>query len=266
MQPDTAAWDKTLGKYVFQATGYCPVCEADSVFRAEHDKELPEIWHLNWFRGSLFCTRCASIPRMRALAETLRRFFPEWRKLRIHESSPGRTALSPKLRAECPGYIATQYDTSLPPGSLSAKGDYRSEDLEDQTFDDASFDLVITQDVFEHLMHPDRAIREIARTLAPGGAHVMTVPLMNQLAPSRRRAKRSHDEIIHLLPPMYHGNPIDPEGSLVTVDWGYDIIEYLAYNSGMSISMVIIDDMTRGIRAALNEVIICRKLAAPPAL
>jgi hypothetical protein len=266
MAQDMAAWDKTSGKYVFETRGHCPVCEAETVFRAENDKELPEIWHLNWFRGSLVCTRCGSIPRMRALAETLRRFFPNWRDLRIHESSPGNTALSPKLRAECPGYVATHYDRTLPPGSPHASGQYRCEDLEDQTFDDASFDLVITQDVFEHLMHPDRAIREIARTLVPGGAHVLTVPLVNQLEPSRRRAKRVHGEIVHLLPPVYHGNPIDPDGSLVTVDWGYDIIEYLAYHSGMSISMIYLDDLSRGIRAALNEVLVCRKLANPPAL
>lgn len=266
MQPGKAAWDSSRGKFVFESPGYCPVCEADTVFRAEHDKELPEIWHTHWFRGSLACTRCASIPRMRALAETLRRFFPKWRSLRMHESSPGRTGLSPRLAAQCPGYVATHYDRSRLPGSIHPTGGYRCEDLEDQTFDDASFDLVITQDVFEHLMHPDRAIREIARTLAPGGAHVLTVPLVNQLEPSRRRAKTSHGETIHLLPPIYHGNPIDPEGSLVTVDWGYDIIDYLAHHSGMSISMVHLDDMRLGIHAVLTEVLICRKLATPPAL
>jgi 2-polyprenyl-3-methyl-5-hydroxy-6-metoxy-1,4-benzoquinol methylase len=34
-----------------------------------------------------------------------------------------------------------------------------------QTCADKSFDLVITQDVMEHVYHPDRVFYEIARTL-----------------------------------------------------------------------------------------------------
>jgi ubiquinone/menaquinone biosynthesis C-methylase UbiE len=46
---------------------------------------------------------------------------------------------------------------------------------EAQSFPAESFDIVVTQDVFENLFAPDRAIKEIARTLRPGGAHIMTV-------------------------------------------------------------------------------------------
>jgi len=41
---------------------------------------------------------------------------------------------------------------------------------------DESFDLVITLDVFEHVLRPAKAFAEIARTLKPGGAHIYTVP------------------------------------------------------------------------------------------
>ena len=58
------------------------------------------------------------IPRERALASVLNGWFPNWRRLRIHESSPGRRGLSPKLALECPGYTATQYLPGEPPGSI----------------------------------------------------------------------------------------------------------------------------------------------------
>jgi 2-polyprenyl-3-methyl-5-hydroxy-6-metoxy-1,4-benzoquinol methylase len=45
-----------------------------------------------------------------------------------------------------------------------------------QTFENESFDLVITSDVFEHLPDVAPAVREILRTLKPGGAHIFTVP------------------------------------------------------------------------------------------
>jgi SAM-dependent methyltransferase len=80
--------------------------------------------------------------------------------------------------------------------------------LEAQTFADGVFELVITQDVFERVMRPDRAIKEIARTLKPNGATLMTVPIVNRTRPSIRRARMEKGEITHLLEAQYHGNPI----------------------------------------------------------
>lgn len=40
------------------------------------------------------------------------------------------------------------------------------------TLEDESFDLVISQDVFEHLFNPELAFAEVARTLELGGAHL----------------------------------------------------------------------------------------------
>ncbi|MGQ0519368.1 class I SAM-dependent methyltransferase, partial [Bacillus sp. D-CC] len=50
----------------------------------------------------------------------------------------------------------------------------RCENLEDMTFQNESFDLFITQDVFEHVMEPKKAFKEIERVLKPGGALLYT--------------------------------------------------------------------------------------------
>jgi SAM-dependent methyltransferase len=188
--------------------------------------------------------------------------YPNWRDLKIHESSPsGRWGASGKLAAECEAYIASQY---LPDVQFGSDADgFRSEDLEAQTFRDARFDLVITQDVFEHLFRPDKAIAEIARTLKPGGAHIMSVPVVNKSAPSRRRASLIDGQITYHLEPQYHGNPVDPNGSLVTVDWGYDIASFLQYHSGMATNIFTIDDLAQGIRAEYIEIVVSTKAAAP---
>ena len=57
-----------------------------------------------------------------------------------------------------------------------------------------TFDLVVTQDVLEHVLDPARAA-EIARTLRPGGAHVFTVPWYHQ--PTLRRAHRENGVVVH---------------------------------------------------------------------
>jgi hypothetical protein len=252
--------------FEFRTAGRCPLCGKDTEFVATRDDPIPEQWHPNWFRESLKCLSCNSIPRQRAIFAVIELLYPEWRNMLMHESSPGPGGASGRFLAECPRYIASHYDEPLGFGNMHPSGWYRSENLEAQTFPDESFDLVITQDVFEHLFAPHKAIAEIARTLRPGGAHIMTVPIVNQTKPSARRALRDGSTVAHLLEPMYHGDPMSKDGILVTIDWGYDIIDYLAAHSTLSVSMYYIDDLSRGIRAAFNEVLVCRKSPALPAL
>jgi len=230
--------------------GYCQICETGTFFRSKND----------WLRDYFLCEKCGSIPRERSVLYTLNLLYPGWRMLRIHESSPGERGASVKIRRECAGYVASQFDLNIPFGTMHPNGKYRSEDLEHQTFADESFDLVITQDVFEHLFNPDLAIREIARTLRPGGAHVATVPMTMKERPSRRRSRQVDGQIIHDLPPEYHGNPLSPDGSLVTFDWGFDLADYLGRASGLSITIVFVDNLELGLRAQYLEVLVCRKL------
>jgi SAM-dependent methyltransferase len=136
------------------------------------------------------------------------------------------------------------------------------QDLEHQTFADDSFDIVLTQDVFEHIMHPDKAIREISRTLRPKGAAIMTVPLVNRTRPSSRRARVVNGEIVNLLEPEIHGNPLRG-GALVTIDWGYDIVLYLQEHSGLCFMLVQVDNIDLGIRADFNDVLIGFKSPVP---
>ncbi len=251
----------------FEVEGFCPVCEQRTAFVAEREQDLAPEWRNHWFRNGLLCQYCGSIPRERALLAVLTLLRPNWRELSIHESSPGTRGASLRLRDECPGYIATQYDMSLAFGTVHPDLRYRSEDLAAQTFPDGMFDVVVTQDVFEHLFDPAAAISEIGRTLKADGIYVMTVPIVRKERPSIRRAIMNHGMIEHLLvPPQYHGNPMDPNGSLVTVDWGYDICAVLSMHSGLVVTLHSIDDISRGIRAAFNEVVVGQKIASIPTI
>ncbi len=247
--PDSFA-EKAGEIYLYRAEGNCPICEAETIFSTRHE----------WFRDYLICERCRSIPRERNLFLVLMDHFPNWRDLSIHESSPVPRGVSVRLKNECARYVATQYDLAIPFGMLHPAGTYRSEDLENQSFADECFDIVVTQDVMEHLFDPVRATREIARTLRPGGAHVFSVPIVRKRESSRRRARMGDNGIEHLLPEQYHDNPISEKGSLVTVDWGYDILGHLA-RGGLAHSMHYIDDLSKGIRAEYIEVVVGWKFA-----
>jgi SAM-dependent methyltransferase len=187
-------------------------------------------------------------------------YYPNFRELSVHESSPVQRGASIKLARECKNHVPSQYDTTIQLGQHHPRHGYRSEDLENMTFEDESFDLVITQDVLEHLFDPEKAFAEIARTLKPGGAHIFTTPLVRKLKPSLRSAILDENgEVKHLEPPVYHANPVDRNGSLVTVQWGYDICNWIYESSGLFTTIFCLDNLELGIRAALIEVLVSIK-------
>lgn len=186
--------------------------------------------------------------------------YPNWRELKIHESSPGGRGVSKKLSSEAPGFSYSHFFEGVPRGGVHPARKERCEDLERLTFDDASFDLVITQDVMEHVFDPDRVFREINRVLRPGGAHIFTVPIVRKGEHTKRRARReSNGEITHICEPQYHGNPVDPDGSLVTLDWGYDIACRILTACGAPSVIFSIDDLAYGIRAEYIDVVLTYK-------
>ena len=182
--------------------------------------------------------------------------FPDWRQMAIHESSPGGPA-SAKLANECVRCLQTHWFPDVPPGSV--KNGYRSEDLEHQSFPDASFDLVITQDVFEHVLDPASAFTEVARTLKHGGAHVFTVPWYHWKQTFVRAQRASDGTVHHLAEPDYHGNPIDSNGSLVVTEWGMDLCDFVYLCSGLTTTVVQIHDRRQGIAGKFIEVFVSQK-------
>jgi hypothetical protein len=236
--------------FSFDHAGHCDICEGPVVFHSD----------FKWFRDHLLCLVCNSVPRERALMRVIDLYMPDYSRKKVHESSPGGRGVSSKLGRNCPGYSYSHYFPDVPLGTVHSQRGERCESLEALTFADNTFDLFITQDVMEHVFDPAAAFREIARVLKPGGMHILTVPLVNKTAPSRRRAALEPDGAIrHIAEPAYHGNPIDDQGSLVTMDWGYDIIGFIRNESGLSAHMLTIDEIERGIRAEYIEVLVCLK-------
>jgi SAM-dependent methyltransferase len=225
--------------------GRCPVCARPTVFVARS----------TWLRDDYKCLRCGSIPRQRALMTVLEEVAPDWRARRIHESSPdGPTA--GRMAAQCPRYDWSQFWPDVAPGA--SRDGVRCEDLTRLTFDDGSLDLFVTQDVFEHVLEPERGFAEIARVLRPGGLHVFTVPLYRS-RPTVVRARLSDGEVEHHLPPDYHSNPVDPSGSLVATEWGDDVADVIQRATGMTTTIHALSDPRRGIAGEFREVMVSRK-------
>jgi hypothetical protein len=84
--------------------------------------------------------------------------------------------------------------------------------------------------------------------------------MVNKTKASKLRARISEKrEITHLEQPVYHGNPISKGGSLVTVDWGFDICRHIFESCGLFTQIFHIDDLNSGIRAEYIEVLVTFK-------
>jgi hypothetical protein len=231
--------------------GHCPICEQDTIFEAQNA----------WFRDHLTCKSCigGSIPRERALMEVLRELAPDWKRQKIHEGSPAGRGASVVLARDCSDYVPTQFYPDVTRGAH--RDGVRCEDLEQQTFEDESFDIVISQDVMEHIFHPDRAYQEVWRTLKPGGLYLHTTPIYKGRVATERRASVGVDgKIIHLAEPEYHGNPVDPKGSLVTFHYGYDLADLIAEWTPFDVEIRRFHQRSCGIVAEFSEVVVCRKV------
>jgi hypothetical protein len=77
--------------YVINNQGHCVVCDSHVTFFSEND----------WLRDHYLCNNCSSIPRERALMYCIEKFYPNWRELNIHESSPANRGASLKLKNNC---------------------------------------------------------------------------------------------------------------------------------------------------------------------
>jgi SAM-dependent methyltransferase len=186
----------------------------------------------------------------------LDRFFPDWETTRIHESSPSNDFVS----RHCSDYSHSQFFEGIQRG-LHVSG-VQNQDLEQLTFSDSTFDLFITQDVFEHVFNPDIALREIMRVVKPGGSHVFTAPKHRGLKRSFRRAQLSPSgEVTNLHPPMLHGNPVGDCQSLVTWDYGDDFEDLLGEWSGYPVKTYVTRDRNLGLDGEYLEVFVCRKPA-----
>ena len=226
--------------------GYCSICEKGSFF----------VERTEWLRDDYFCIDCYSIPRQRAILHLLQQRFPEWCDLVIHESAAGGQS-SDKLAAECSRYTSSQFMPDIEPGEM--RGGVRCEDLESLTFANDSFDLFVTQDVFEHVLDPARAFREVARVLRPGGSHVFTVPLY-QHETSLIRARRGGDgEIVNFEEPDYHGDPGVGAGWLVATEWGKDLTKFIEDASGLKTDIIATRDPKLGLMGEFLDVFVSTK-------
>lgn len=187
----------------------------------------------NNFRETFECKYCRSISRNRHLIKTmynifgfekpwsLKRFIQQYGDLHIYEAQSFGSINTFLKKSD--NYICSEYYHTIPIGMTSKNGVF-SQDLQHLTFEDNSFEIVITQEVFEHIENYKKAFIEIYRVLKPGGCHLFTVPYSNKHK-TQKRIKTVNNRPIFLKPMVYHGDSI--RNGLVYTDFGSDLTQLI---------------------------------------
>lgn len=105
------------------------------------------------------------------------------------------------------------------------------EDAMNLSFQDETMDLILSNEVYEHVPDVEKCFKEASRILKPKGTLLFTIPFYHDNETSSRRCELVNGELVHYKPEEYHGNPIaDDKGSLVFYDYGWDILDICKKN------------------------------------
>jgi SAM-dependent methyltransferase len=204
----------------------CTVCGSISLIFLTNDN----------FRENCYCIRCRSFNRQRQIAYVLCSILGNKKvkslndlhlvdNVSIYNTETGGTLhrfLSRTNHYVCSEYFGDQYKA----------GEYINgrmhQDLMSLSFSDNQFDFLISTDVFEHVADPYIAHQEVHRVLKPGGRHIFTVPFYQSQILDENRASIQNGELVHHKEPLYHIDPIRPEGVLVFNIFAIEMIVKLA--------------------------------------
>jgi SAM-dependent methyltransferase len=173
---------------------------------------------------SVRCVRCRSSAIHMSILQVLPRVCPDLSELSVYEMS-SRGPLFEFLGLQAGKLTFSEFYDDVDPGTF--KEGVQCQDVQQLTFDDASFDLCTSTEVFEHVPDDRRGFAEIRRVLRPGGRFVFTVPLTTD-ASTVERAVLVDGELRHLLEPEYHGDVIRGQGKVLCFrNYGLDILDRL---------------------------------------
>lgn len=178
----------------------------------------------NW-RERIECPQCHMNNRQRLMATLVKQFLSDRKKSKVYfmeQVTPifmWSVSQFPKHSITGSEYLGYNYK-----GGTIING-IRHEDVTRLSFKANSLDLIVSNDVFEHVPDPMKAFKECVRVLKDGGVMLATIPFHSLEDKTVFRAQLTETGVKHLLPAQFHGNPVSSEGALVFNDFGWDILD-----------------------------------------
>jgi len=212
----------------FYVPGACYFCQCQTRFQVDMpprtiDDEYPTP---NW-REVLRCPHCGLNNRLRAAIHILEQEFHPASDSVIYVTEQV-TLLFKALRKRYGRVIGSEHlGDEVAVGKTNSAG-VRNEDITHLTFADGELDFILSFDVLEHVPDYPNALSEFLRTLRPGGTLFLSVPFdLNRAANLVRSYIDDKGDLVHVLPPEYHGDPRDGTNCLAFYLFGWQLLDEL---------------------------------------
>lgn len=214
--------------------GYCAVCGVSGLMVSYDPIDFP------CKRNAFICQKCGSVGRNRHVAHAVLGEFRD--RLDCSSLSTLAPAFGGNIWIGCvkeavsmslgvhPNVFRSEFIDGVAHGEMH--DGVQCQDIQATTFDDNFFDLIISEDVLEHVPDPGKAFSEIRRILRPGGKHVFTIPIDWSAEKSYQRAAIVDGELVHIHEPEVHGDPFRKEGVLAYYTFGRDVVDALCSITG----------------------------------
>jgi SAM-dependent methyltransferase len=194
--------------------GYCPSCQTEKVFIKLNATDI-----------AVRCLSCRASLVTLALIDVIQHVFPDIRAKSVYELS-ARGPLVNYLIRNSENVTCSEYFDDINPGEL--KNGIICQDVQKLTFEDNSFDLCTSSEVFEHVPRDEKAFMEIFRVLKNNGALAFTVPLDLHCDTLERAHIAENGRIQHLCDPEYHIDPLRGNAPILAFrTYGVDIVHRL---------------------------------------
>ncbi len=247
--------------------GLCDACGGFGPYRFSEiiNTTLARQWRLDKkqkeamsARESMFCSFCESSYRLRLLSRAikivlnldtskgLQQYIKSKELDRLKIAEINSCGVLHEILKEVKGLSYSEFE--------SKNKKVPHQDIQDLTYDDNVFDLIFTSDTLEHVPDPQKALDETYRVLKPGGAHIMTLPIIISRKSIRRTYSSKTDKKIYDKDQSFHGSG-EPD-YLVWNEFGYDFID-LVKQSGFSANYYFVNpedlDSHTGVVVAIKE-------------
>ena len=204
-------------------TGWCPVCSRRTVFVVVDPETIRENALCFWCRSSSRNRHVARCILQALAARGVKRFGDLSRAEHISVYNLSASGPFARVWGRPANITYSEYFDGCRSGER--RDGILCQDVQRLSFDDESFDLVVSEDVFEHVPDYRRGFAEVRRVLKPGGYHIFSVPF-SLTGPTTERFELRDGAPVPVLPVESHGDPV--RGTVpVFTDFGSDLPEVL---------------------------------------
>lgn len=212
------------GNLLNHRLGYCSVCSKRTIFFINGSLET--------IRNHAPCLYCRSCSRYRHMAKTILETYRERgiETLADFKNHPDIVVFNTistgpivKRMGKGANIICSEYFDDTESGQI--KNGVLCQDLQKLTLMDDSIDLVISEDVFEHIPDYRAAFGEVYRVLKNGGHHIFSIPFyFGEKTRDLFEVKNGKRVLFETV--EYHGDPVRGLIPCYT-RFGYDVLDFI---------------------------------------